>query len=325
MDYSFNIEFAKRYGVDEAIMVKSFQYWIRLNKANKVNYHDSRYWTFNTYKSLTEYYPFYTEKQVRRIIESLVDKKILIKGNYNKISYDRTIWYAFYNEELYLSDNFHLEDNPSDHMGNTIFPNGQMDITEWANRFPEKGAPIPITNQLLKTITNTVSKENCKFSETKLNPFEIVSQITIEKEKEKLREKKKKNPDEQKVNKTYEAFSIFCHTFEEVSGVAYPTDHNGHYIMTSKDAGSMVYLMRFIDKVDRNDNWKHALKVFVSAAWNLNDKWLRNNFTPAIIYSQSSKIFTAYQTSSPEAKERRSDERLRQLTEEYMAKMANEK
>ena len=103
MDFSFNIEFAKRYGVDEAIMIKSFQFWIRLNKANKINYHDKRYWTYNTNKSLTEYYPFWTEKQVRRIIESLVDKEILIKGNYNKIAYDRTIWYAFLNEDLYYS------------------------------------------------------------------------------------------------------------------------------------------------------------------------------------------------------------------------------
>ena len=138
MDFSFNIEFAKRYGVDEAIMVKSFQFWIRLNKANKVNYHDKRYWTYNTNKSLTEYYPFWTEKQVRRIIESLVDKQILLKGNCNKIAYDRTIWYAFVNEDLYLSDNFHLEEYALDQTVNTILPNGQMENTNWSNAYSSR-------------------------------------------------------------------------------------------------------------------------------------------------------------------------------------------
>jgi hypothetical protein len=85
MEFSFNVEFANRYGIDEAIMIKSFQFWIRLNKANGNNFNDGKYWTYNTNKSLTLYFSFWSEKQVRRIIESLVDKGILLKGNYNKI------------------------------------------------------------------------------------------------------------------------------------------------------------------------------------------------------------------------------------------------
>jgi hypothetical protein len=173
MDFSFNIEFAKRYGVDEAIMVKSFQFWIRLNKANKINYYDKRYWTYNTNKSLTEYYPFWSEKQVRRIIESLVDKEILIKGNYNKIAYDRTIWYAFINEDLYLSDNFHLEEIGDYQKVNTILPNGQMEKTKRSNRFTEKGEPIPVANHVLNTNTNQIIEEKEIFPpKTKIkNPF----------------------------------------------------------------------------------------------------------------------------------------------------------
>jgi hypothetical protein len=142
MEFSFNVEFANRYGIDEAIMIKSFQFWIRLNKANGNNFNDGKYWTYNTNKSLALYFSFWSEKQVRRIIESLVDKGILIKGNYNKIGYDRTIWYAFVNEDLYLSDNFHLPDNGLDQKGNTILPNGQMDISKRANRFAHERANL---------------------------------------------------------------------------------------------------------------------------------------------------------------------------------------
>ena len=326
MEFSFNVEFANRYGIDEAIMIKSFQFWIRLNKANGNNFNDGKYWTYNTNKSLTLYFSFWSEKQVRRIIESLVDKGILLKGNYNKIGYDRTIWYAFTNEDLYLSDNFHLPDNGLDQKGNTILPNGQMDIPKRANRFAQKGEPIPVANQVLKTFTNPVIIENefSHFSKVtindsqspKVNPFSIVANV----EKEKETSGKEKEKPERKPNPTYEAFTVFCQTFEELSGAAYPTDKNGHYIMSGKDAGGMVYLMRFIEQVDRSGNTTDALKVFLNAAWKLNDKWIKANFTPSILHSQSSKIFTAYQTTSPEAVEKKRYDRIQELLAERMAK-----
>ena len=329
MDFSFNVEFAKRYGVDEAIMLKSFQFWIRLNKANKINYHDKRYWTYNSNKSLTEYFPFWTEKQVRRIIDSLTDKQILIKGNYNKIAYDKTSWYAFMNQDLYLSDNFHLEDIPSDNKDITFCPNGQNVKPKKSDRFSTKGEPIPVANQILNTITNSINSENLSdFTQfenveinyspkQKLNPFSIVAEAQKEKEKTFAPQREKA---ERKPNPNYEAFTIFCQTFEQLSGANYPTDQNGNYIMMPKDAGNMVYLMRFIDKIDRNGNSHEALKIFMQAAWSLNDKWLKANFTIANLYSQASKIFTAYQTSSPAAKDKAFNDKLAELLAERMAK-----
>jgi hypothetical protein len=131
---------------------------------------------------------------------------------------------------------------------------------------------------------------------------------------------KEKEKAERKPNPTYEAFTVFCQTFEELSGAAYPTDKNGHYIMSGKDAGGMVYLMRFIEQVDRSGNTTDALKVFLNAAWKLNDKWIKANFTPSILHSQSSKIFTAYQTTSPAAKDKAYNDRLQELLAERMAK-----
>ena len=150
----------------------------------------------------------------------------------------------------------------------------------------------------------------------KVNPFTIITHI----EKEKESSAKEKEKKERKPNPTYEAFTVFCQTFEELSGAAYPTDKNGHYIMSGKDAGGMVYLMRFIEQVDRSGNTTDALKVFLNAAWKLNDKWIKANFTPSILHSQSSKIFTAYQTTSPEAVEKKRYDRVQELLAERMAK-----
>jgi hypothetical protein len=157
---------------------------------------------------------------------------------------------------------------------------------------------------------------------SKVNPFTLVSLVEKEKEKN-TRKKEKENAEpkpERKPNPTYEAFTIFCQTFEQLSGAAYPTDQKGHYIMSPKDAGGMVYLLRWLEKVDRNNDINEALKVFLQAAWSLPDKWLKSNFTPAILYGQAGKIYTAYQTSSPAAKKKAYDDEVDRLLAEAMKK-----
>jgi hypothetical protein len=153
----------------------------------------------------------------------------------------------------------------------------------------------------------------------KVNPFQLISEL----QKEETKESCAKENKERKPNPTYEAFTIFCETFERLSGANYPKDKNGNYLMSKKDAGGMVYLMRNVEQVDRNGNSIEALKVFVTAAWNLNDKWIRANFTPNTLYGQFSKIFTGYQTSSPEMIEKKKNDRIAELLAEKMKQYEN--
>jgi len=156
----------------------------------------------------------------------------------------------------------------------------------------------------------------------KVNPFQLISELQKEETKEKFCEQKENK--ERKPNPTYEAFTVFCETFERLSGANYPKDKNGNYLMSKKDAGGMVYLMRNVEQVDRTDNSIEALKVFVRAAWNLNDKWIRANFTPNTLYGQFSKIFTGYQTSSPEMIEKKKNDRIAELLAEKMKQYENQ-
>jgi hypothetical protein len=158
---------------------------------------------------------------------------------------------------------------------------------------------------------------------SKVNPFSVVSKLQSEKERKIVAPQKERKADaepkaERKPNPTYEAFTVFCQTFEQLSGAAYPTDQKGHYIMSPKDAGGMVYLLRWIEKVDRNNDTNEALKVFLQAAWSLPDKWLKANFTPPILYGQANKVYTAYQTSSPAAKKKAYDDEVDRLLGEYI-------
>ena len=45
MTYTFDTILAAKYGVNEAIMLNNFIYWIAKNEANGKHFHDGRYWT----------------------------------------------------------------------------------------------------------------------------------------------------------------------------------------------------------------------------------------------------------------------------------------
>jgi hypothetical protein len=156
---------------------------------------------------------------------------------------------------------------------------------------------------------------------SKVNPFTVISKLQGEKEEKKNSAKRKEESEpkpERKPNPTYEAFTVFCQTFEQLSGAAYPTDQKGHYIMNGKDAGGMKNLLQWLEKVDRNNDTNEALKVFLQAAWSLPDKWLKANFTPTILYGRTNQIYTAYQTSSPAAKKKAYDDEVDRLLAEYI-------
>lgn len=166
MEYSFDIDLATQYGMAEACLIKNFQHWIRKNKANNKHCYDRHYWTYNSVKALSELFPFLTEKQIRRTLDSLVEKGVLIKGNYNKSSYDRTLWYAFKDESIFL--------------------NSKIDLPIWANGSDQKGEPIPDNkpynkpyNKLIKEInrTSSINKES--------NQNDYQDDVNLEKTKKK--------------------------------------------------------------------------------------------------------------------------------------------
>lgn len=125
MQHHFDVELAQKYGVAEAILLNHFEYWIELNRANEKNFYDGRYWTFNSMKAFSKIFPYMTEKKIRNALKHLQDEGLIVTGNYNKLAYDRTLWYAF-------SD-----------LAESILPKGQMEDPEMANGYFQKVEPIP--------------------------------------------------------------------------------------------------------------------------------------------------------------------------------------
>jgi len=132
--YQFDVKLSEMYGVNESILLTNFIYWTLKNQANKVNFHDGLTWTYNSVKALTLIFPFWTEKQIRYILDKLEEKQVIKKGNYNKSNYDRTTWYAI--------------------IDSSICQFWQINLSEKADQFADNGEPIPINKTINKPVIN---------------------------------------------------------------------------------------------------------------------------------------------------------------------------
>lgn len=104
--HSFDIELATEYGIVGAILIHHFQHWINHNMRCGKNRKQGRTWSYQTRKEIAAWFPYITEDQVRRETDKLVERGVLIKGNFNRSSIDKTIWWAFANEEMFTTGNF---------------------------------------------------------------------------------------------------------------------------------------------------------------------------------------------------------------------------
>lgn len=133
MKYTFDPLIAKKYGVEGAVIIENLYFWIMKNKANDKNCFDGEYWTYNSVKAFEELFPFWSKRQIERILKNLEKGGAIKTGNYNKSSYDRTKWYA-------LTDIVY-----------SIYANGEMKITESLNGITETVEPIPDINTYINT------------------------------------------------------------------------------------------------------------------------------------------------------------------------------
>jgi predicted transcriptional regulator len=122
---------------------------------------------------------------------------------------------------------------------------------------------------------------------------------------------------EREPSETYLCFSAFASTYERLAGVTYPSD-KGNYIMTAKDGSNCKKLVTWLKKVSASEQApEDMVQMFTTAAWQISDKWLKANFTISNIYSQANNIYTKFLYASPLAKEKKRQEEINKLVNEF--------
>lgn len=144
MIHIFDTEIAVKYGVNAAVLLQNLGYWIKQNEANETNFFDGTYWTYNSRRAYRELFPYMSERQIDTAFRKLIDDGLVITGNYNKIAYDRTLWYALTQK------------------GKCILHFDGMESAEMSNRDARNVRPIPNINTNQNTNINTDSVSRAK-------------------------------------------------------------------------------------------------------------------------------------------------------------------
>lgn len=153
MQHHFDIDIATEYGVNAAIMLENLRFWIVKNEANEANFFDGCYWTYNSVKAFESLFPYMSTKAIRNTLKLLEDEGLVLVGNYNKSSYDRTKWYALTGKARALFQK-----------GASSFPKGQLDLPKRANGSVQKGEPIPDRNPDGKPSNKDMGEKRKRFT-----------------------------------------------------------------------------------------------------------------------------------------------------------------
>ena len=155
MHHYFNTEIANEVGVNAAVILENIAHWVLKNKANDKNFYDGHYWTYNSRTAMTALFPYLSEKQVRYALDALRKADMVLTGNYNKSSYDRTLWYTV-----------------SDSCAKKYFPE-LLDWPKMANELDCVGQPIPDINTNNKPDNNISQQTDSSASDAPI-PAESV-------------------------------------------------------------------------------------------------------------------------------------------------------
>lgn len=90
----FDVEVATKYGTNVSIILGNINYWIQKNRENGKHFHDGRYWTYNTVAAFHALMPFMSANVINTALKRAEEEGLLVTGNYNKLPFDRTKWYA---------------------------------------------------------------------------------------------------------------------------------------------------------------------------------------------------------------------------------------
>jgi hypothetical protein len=263
----------------------------------------------------------FSQSKILRVKNSLVDKKIMtVTRRFRTDGSQTSNLYKLQTEYIGV---FVSAKNMSD-LDTTPFTDEEGEVFTH-----EEGTPSAMNTQEVlanRSINNIKVLKDCEMPFTPIktkikNSFtrqSILDSISHEqgfKEKEKSTREKEKESREP--SQTYLCFTAFASTYERLAGVTYPSDKN-NYIMTAKDGANCKKLVTWLKKVSASEQAPDDMVImFTTAAWQISDKWLKANFTISNIYSQANNIYTKFMYSNPAAQEKRRQEEIERLVNEY--------
>lgn len=163
-------------GVDQTMMLCQIDFWIQ-NHQDDEHCKDGRYWIYESYDNWKEQFPYWGKTKIREIIRKLKEKKLIITGNYNKMSGDNTKWYTVNYDLLdkIMSEKKRLDDTH-------LSENGTGPLSESDTcHLSENGRPIPNISIPNISLPKKSKKEWSDFDRIKNRPPDFGLKIRLHK------------------------------------------------------------------------------------------------------------------------------------------------
>lgn len=100
----FSVRLAEKYGPIEAIILSNICWWVETNQKNGKHFYDGKFWTYGSASAFKKIFTYLRAEQIKYCLRTLREKGALLTGNYNKMKYDRTLWYTVSEEVRALYD-----------------------------------------------------------------------------------------------------------------------------------------------------------------------------------------------------------------------------
>jgi len=161
---------AQALGLNEAVILQQFHYWLIINKSKERNFRDGYYWTYNSIKEWRKQFPFWNTRTIERALWKLEANGIVKTGKHNKLNLDRTKWYRIdYARLIEVLRRGHNGLFDSDKLSQWL---GQYVTMDKATESDNMSSPIP----------ETINTENTTETNGDKDTFKVKSDITIVKD-----------------------------------------------------------------------------------------------------------------------------------------------
>src|SRR5699024_3214430 len=150
-----NPALAKEIGLNESLILLQIEFWISISN----NEREGKRWTYQSVRDMQEKsFSFWSISTINRAVNKLIDEGYIIEGNFNKMKYDKTRWFALNFETLNELESISINgddtgvfhnDTRSNHndtrsiQNDTTIPEITTEITTEKNHSPAKAERIP--------------------------------------------------------------------------------------------------------------------------------------------------------------------------------------
>ena len=121
-------------GFKESIVLLQIEFLIGISNTQE---QDGEMWTYQSLEDLRVFFPWWSTTTIYRILKSLEEKKLIKIGNFNKLKFDRTQWFALDREGVSKLESIRLLDDER----SSIFQNEKSILSKWKIEYAKMKNP----------------------------------------------------------------------------------------------------------------------------------------------------------------------------------------